>query len=177
MAELLTPALIEQYLRELAEILGDNGPREKVIVVGGALLAHYGIREGTRDVDSAIQLSEDLRVAAATVAKRHDLAHDWLNAKAAAFRPATLDESECEEILSRGRLFVLAAPVDQVFLMKLNSIRATDQADLVLAWGHTSFVNAEEVVSAYGEAFPAGPEDEFLAEYVLRIIEDASKAG
>ena len=35
----------------------------------------------------------------------------------------TLDENECEAMLEHGRLKVLAAPVDQVFLMKLDSDR------------------------------------------------------
>lgn len=106
-------------------------------------------------------------------AKRHDLAPDWLNAKAVSFRPATLDDASCEVILEHGRLLVLAAPVDQVFLVKLNSNRSTDQADLVLAWPHTSFETAEDVVDAYWEAFPAAPEDEYLADYVESIISEA----
>jgi hypothetical protein len=175
LTELLSRTQIAQYLRELAELLGDKGSLEKVIVVGGALLAHYGIREGTRDVDSAYQLGEELQSAAAEVAKRHDLAPDWLNARAAPFRPVTLDESDCEVILEHGRLLVLAAPVDQVFLMKVNSARATDQADLVLAWPHTRFETADEVVTAYWEAFPDAPDDEYLFLYVEDIIREATR--
>lgn len=175
LTELLSRAQIAQYLRELAELLGDKGSLEKVIVVGGALLAHYGIRVGTRDVASAYQLDEELQTAAAEVAKRHDLAPDWLNARAAPFRPVTLDESDCEVILEHGRLLVLAAPVDQVFLMKMNSARATDQADLVLTWPHTRFGTAEEVVTAYWEAFPEAPDDEYLFGYVDGIISEAKR--
>lgn len=149
MTDLLGRDQIAEYLQELAEILGDQGSPEKVIVVGGALLAHYGIREGTRDVDSVSQLDQDLKAAAAELAERHDLAPDWLNARAAPYRPQALDEADCEVIVAHRRLRVLAAPVDQVFLMKLHSARATDQADLVLAWPHTNFGSAEEVVSAY----------------------------
>ena len=173
MTELLSRAQIAQYLRELADLLGDKGSPETIIVVGGALLAHYGIREGTRDVDSARQFDEELQSAVTEVAKRHDLAPDWLNARAAPFRPATLKESDCEVILERGRLLVLAAPIDQVFLMKLNSARATDQADLVVAWPHTRFKTAEEVVTTYWEAFPEAPDDEYLVGYVERIISEA----
>jgi hypothetical protein len=173
LTELLNRTQIAQYLRELADLLGEKGSPEKVIVVGGALLAHYGIREGTRDVDSAHQFGEELQSAAAEVAIRHDLAPDWLNARAAPFRPVTLDESDCEVILERGRLLVLAAPVDQVFLMKLNSARATDQADLVIIWPHTRFSTAKEVVTAYWEAFPEAPDDEYLVGYVEGIISEA----
>ena len=147
-------------------------------MVGGALLAHCGIREGTRGVDSASRLNEALEAAAAEVARCHDLAADWLNAKAAPFRPATLHEADCEAILEQGRLLVLAAPIDQVFLMKVHSTRATDQADLVLAWPHTTFEEAEEVVANYWKAFPGAPGDEFLIGYVEGIInQSAREAG
>lgn len=145
-----------------------------VVVVGGALMAHYELRDGTHDVDSARRLEEELKAAVAVVADRRGLAHNWLNARATAFRPATLDESECEEILSHGRLVVLAAPIDQVFLMKLHSSRARDQEDLVLAWPQTSFKDVQDVVAAYHLAYPEAPRDEFLGQYVETIIKEAT---
>lgn len=175
MADLLNRTRIDQYLRELAEILTPEGAPEVVLVVGGALLAHYEIREGTRDVDSARQISEELKTATAVVAERHGLAPDWLNARAAAFRPRTLDEADCDVLLEQGRLLVLAAPIDQVFLMKLNSTRSADHADLVLAWPYTSFETAEEAVDAYWRAFPEAPEDGYLTAYVDDIIGEAAK--
>jgi hypothetical protein len=174
-AELLSRAQITSYLSELAEILGEDGRLEKIVVVGGALLAHYGIRDGTRDVDTVRRVSEQLKAAAAAVAERHDLAPDWLNARAAPFRPATLDEADCEVMLEKGRLLVLAAPIDQVFLMKLNSARSIDQADLVLIWPRTSFKTAEEVVDAYWEAFPEALDDEHLVGYIQGIIIEAEE--
>jgi hypothetical protein len=64
---------------------------------------------------------------------------------------------------------VLAAPVDQVFLMKLDSDRTRDQMDLVLAWPATR--SAEEVLDAFAAAYPPGlPEDEH--EYYFRMLEE-----
>lgn len=173
MTEPLSHAQIKAYLSELAEILGEVGSTEVLVVVGGALLAHYGIREGTRDVDSVRQFDDEVRAAAAAVAERHDLAPDWLNTRAVPFRPATLNEADCEIMLEQGRLLVLAAPIDQVFLMKLNSTRSTDQADLAPAWPHTSFKTAQGVVRAFWEAFPGSPDDEHLVGYVQDIIDEA----
>ncbi|MDH3190830.1 MAG: hypothetical protein OEM39_09385 [Acidimicrobiia bacterium] len=175
MPDLLNLTQIDQYLRELAGALDPEGPTEVVVVVGGALLAYHGIREGTRGVDSAGQFGEEIKAAAAAVGERHDLAPDWLNARAAAFRPKTLDEADCDVFLEQGRLLVLTAPVDQVFLMKLNSSRSADQADLVLAWPHTSFETAQEVVDAFWRAFPEAPEDEYMKVYVQGIIDEATK--
>lgn len=65
-------------------------------------------------------------------------------------------------MLEHGRFKVLAAPVDQVFLMKLDSERTRDQMNLVLAWPATSFHSAEEVLHAFRAAYPPGlPEGEY----------------
>lgn len=50
---LLDAGAIERYLGEVADELPHSGSQRTVIVVGGALLAWHGLREATRDVDSA----------------------------------------------------------------------------------------------------------------------------
>ncbi len=65
----------------------------------------------------------------------------------------------------------LAAPVDQVLLMKLDSDRTRDQMDLVLAWPATSFESVKEVLDAFRAAYPPGlPDNEY--EYYLRMVEE-----
>ena len=44
---LLGAAAIERYLGEVADELTDRGPKQTVIVVGGALLAWHGLRDAT----------------------------------------------------------------------------------------------------------------------------------
>jgi len=157
----LTYPEIEAYLYEVADVLGEDGESRIVVVVGGALLAYYQIRNTTTDVDSARLIDQDLAAAILEVAKRHGLDEHWLNPRGFPHRPLTLDENECGVMLEHGRLKVLAAPVDQVFLMKLDSDRTRDQMDLVLAWPATSFQSAEEVLDAFAAAYPPGlPEDE-----------------
>lgn len=167
----LTYPEIEGYLYEVADVLGDVGASRIVVVVGGALLAYYQIRNTTTDVDSARPIDQDLAAAIREVANRHGLDEEWLNPRGFPHRPLTLDEDECDVMLERGRLKVLAAPVDQVFLMKLDSDRTRDQMDLVLAWPATSFESAEEVLEAFREAYPPGiPKGEH--EYYLRMVEE-----
>ena len=103
------------------------------ISLAAALLAYYEIRNTTTDVDSARLIDQDLAAAILEVAKRYGLDEDWLNPRGLPHRPLTLGENECEVMLDHGRLKVLAAPVDQIFLMKLDSDRTRDQMDLVLA--------------------------------------------
>ena len=171
MSRPLTYREIEAYLYEVADALGEDGESRIVVVVGGALLAYYQIRDTTTDVDSARLIDSDLAAAVREVAERHALDKDWLNPRGFPHRPLTLDENECEVMLEQGRLKVLAAPVDQVFLMKLDSDRTRDQMDLVLAWPATSFESAEEVLDAFREAYPPGlPEDEY--EYYIRMVEE-----
>ena len=148
---------------------GEDGDDRIAVVVGGALLAYDRIRNITTDVDSA----RPIRIAPQRfrVADRPGLDEDWLNPRGFPHRPLTLDENECEVMLERGRLKVSAAPVDQVFLMKLESDRTRHQVDFVLAWPATSFQSAEEVLDAFAAAYPPGlPEDEH--EYYLRMVEE-----
>jgi len=167
----LTYREIEEYLYEVADVLGGDGENRIVVVVGGALLAYYQIRNTTTDVDSALLIDQDLAAAILEVAKRHGLDEDWMNPRGFPHRPQTLHEEDCEVMIEHGRLKVLAAPVDQVFLMKLDSDRTRDQMDLVLAWPATSFQSAEEVLDAFAAAYPPGlPEDEHA--YYLRMLEE-----
>jgi hypothetical protein len=93
-----------------------------------------------------------------------------MNANAVSWRPQTLNEEDCEIMLEHGRLRVLGAPIDQVFLMKLESSRVADRPDLVRAWPHTSFKTAEEVIEAFEQAYPAALEDAHRVSYVEEII-------
>src|ERR687889_2581814 len=85
----LDGGLIREYLREVADELPAWVPQHEVVLVGGSLLAWHGLRASTHDVESVRRLDEELRLAVAAVARRHDLAPRWLNDSAAAFAPAT----------------------------------------------------------------------------------------
>jgi hypothetical protein len=172
--ELLSRDEIVVYLREVGEILGVDGPPHVVILVGGALLAWHGLRESTHDVDSVKAIEKELADAALTVANRHGLAPEWLNARALPFRPGTLDEGDCEVVLEHGRLRVLEAPLTHVFLMKLRSDRSRDHADLPSIWPRTGFDSAQQAVDAYWQAYPDAPADSHLTEYVERIARGAT---
>ena len=93
---------IVAHLRDVADALAAVGPRHTVVVVGGSLLALHGLRRTTVDVDSVRRIDAELRAAIASVARLRDLAPAWLNDSAAAFRPSTFDEAECEELLTQG---------------------------------------------------------------------------
>ncbi len=165
----LDSVTIGRYLHEVADELPDDS-QHTVIVVGGALLALHGLRDSTRDVDSAQRLDDELAAAVARVAGRHDLAPKWLNDAAAAFVPATFDRADCTVLLDGPTLRVLGAPWDTVFLMKLYASRAVDTDDLEAIWPLCSFESPEAAVDAFYAAYPLEDADEFLAEHIRRIV-------
>lgn len=128
---------IVQYLNEVADRLGPDGPEHTVIVVGG-------------------------------------LAPRWLNDSAAMFKPTTLRDGDCHVELKRGRLLVLGAPLDQVFVMKLYASRAPDLDDMVTLWPHCTFGSAQAVVDAFHVAYPHLEHDPYLIDHVAAI---AAAAG
>jgi hypothetical protein len=165
---------IRAFLLEVADSI-PTGERHSIIVVGGALLALHHLRATTADVDAVRQIPEPVRLAVQAVAHRHDLAPKWLNDAAAAFRPATLDDEDCEVLIDHPRLQVLGAPLRQVFLMKVDAARTRDFGDLVALWPHCEFDSPEQAVAEYLEAFPDAPDDPFLSDWIADIADRSER--
>ena len=74
---------LDYYLKELAKEFrkrnGKNTPAEIVLVGGAAILANYGFREMTYDIDAVITASSAMKEAVNTVGERLGLANGWLN--------------------------------------------------------------------------------------------------
>lgn len=79
-----TKEILDYYLKELAKEFrkrnGKNMPAEIVLVGGAAILANYGFREMTYDIDAVITASSALKEAVNTVGDRLGLPNGWLNA-------------------------------------------------------------------------------------------------
>lgn len=75
---------LDYYLKELAKEFrkrnGRNMPAEIVLVGGAAILANYGFREMTYDIDAVITASSAMREAVNAVGDRLGLPNGWLNA-------------------------------------------------------------------------------------------------
>lgn len=161
------------YLGEVAQALPPAGPRHQIVVVGGSLLALYGLRQSTLDVDTVQRMEQELRDAVEQVARVHGLATAWLNDSSASFRPQTFVEQDCDILLDQGRLLVLGAPLRQVFVMKLfaSRVRSRDYDDMVALWPRCLFDSAEQAVELYREAYPHEVEDPYLVEYVRGLAD------
>jgi hypothetical protein len=160
---------IKRLVNEVAVELGPLSPQRTLVIVGGSLLAWHDLREATRDVDTIVRLDDELRLAVAVVAARHELSVSWLNDHAAAFRPAVFELERCELLVEHPALLVLGLPLRDVFLMKLRRADPADLNDMRALWPHVSddFATARHIVAAFYTAFPHEPADEYLAEFVV----------
>ncbi len=74
---------LDYYLKELAKEFrkrnGKNAPAEIVLVGGAAILANYGFREMTYDIDAVITASSAMKEAVNAVGDRLSLPNGWLN--------------------------------------------------------------------------------------------------
>lgn len=74
---------LNTYLGELAKqyrkLNGKSVEAEIILVGGAAVLANYGFREMTADVDALIQASSSMKDAINYVGNKYGLPYDWLN--------------------------------------------------------------------------------------------------
>lgn len=75
---------LDYYLKELAKEFrkrnGKNMPAEIVLVGGAAIVANYGFRQMTYDIDAVITASSAMKDAVNIVGDRFGLPNGWLNA-------------------------------------------------------------------------------------------------
>jgi hypothetical protein len=167
---------IRELLGEVAEQMDPAETPSTILIVGGSLLAWHGLRPGTEDVDSSIRLDAELRTAVRLVAKRHNLAVDWLNDHSVPWHPETLRLEDCDLLIDHPRLQVLGAPLPAVFLMKLNRSQPQDVLDMITLWPLVAgaFPTARAVTDAYSAAFPFEEADEHLG---VQVVDVAHRAG
>jgi hypothetical protein len=176
---LLNRDAILVYLAEVAAELPE-GFHETVVVVGGSMLAVVGLRQATKDVDTARRHSQALAGAAARVAERHDLAPDWLNSSASAWAPddGVVALTDGPPVLDLPTLRVHVATADTVFVMKVHAGRPQDYPDIVALWPLCSFDSYAAAAYACNQAYTHLSEpDEHLAFHIQRIIETGAEAS
>lgn len=74
---------LDEYLKELSKefkkLNGKHMPAEITLVGGAAILANYGFRDKTYDIDAIIRASSAMKQAANNTADKFNLDADWLN--------------------------------------------------------------------------------------------------
>jgi hypothetical protein len=74
---------LDTYLKELAKefrkLNGTTMPAEIILIGGAAILANYGFRDMTADVDAVIHASSSMKDAINRVGHKFNLPNGWLN--------------------------------------------------------------------------------------------------
>lgn len=75
---------LDLYLKELGKeyrkLVGKGIPTEIVLIGGAAIIANYGFREMTTDVDALIKAASSIKEAINIVGDKYNLPNGWLNA-------------------------------------------------------------------------------------------------
>ena len=135
----LTRENLDQYLKELAkEFRRLNGkviPAEIVLVGGASILANYGFREATYDMDAIIQASSAMKEAINHVGDHLGLPSGWLNTdfiKTKSFSPKLIEYSTYYKRFS-NILTIRTVTSEYLIAMKLMSGRKykNDLSDII----------------------------------------------
>lgn len=130
---------LDLYLKELAkEFRKLNGvamPAELVLVGGAAVLANYGFRDMTADIDAVIRASSAMKDAISRISDRFDLPSGWLNSdftKTSSYSPRLEEVSVYYRTFS-NILTVRTVSAEYLVAMKLRSGRKykNDISDVV----------------------------------------------
>lgn len=117
----MTGEEILKYLTALDKELAHSGCLGEIGMVGGAVMCLvFKSRAATRDVDGVFEPTEAIRTAAASVAKKHDLAADWLNDAAKGY---LIDNFKRDLILQLPNLQVWVPEARYMLAMKCISGR------------------------------------------------------
>lgn len=134
-----TKETLDNYLKELAKeyrrMNGKSMPAEIVLVGGAAVLANYGFRNMTTDVDAIIRASSSMKDAANRVGDKFDLPNGWFNAdftKTASYSPKLAQYCSYYKTFY-GVLEVRTVAAEYLIAMKLRSGRKykNDLSDIV----------------------------------------------
>lgn len=128
-ADPYTREKLEEILKELGKTFrklnGTKIPAEIVLVGGAAIVAGFGFRESTSDIDALIQASSAMKDAIHQIAEQYQLSRDWLNQdfkKTASYSDHIVQYSVPFRTFS-NILHVRTLPAEYVTAMKFASLR------------------------------------------------------
>ena len=116
---------LEEALREVMQICGEQSLDARIVIVGGAAMSlHYKTdRDPTRDVDCAVLASPEVhdRVfeIATEVGRRRGFLDGWFNSGARLFIPDFGEPHEWQTYGTAGETTIWVAPPEILFAMKL----------------------------------------------------------
>jgi len=181
-----TKANLDTYLKELGKgfrkLNGTKVPAEIILTGGAAILANYGFREATYDIDAVILASSAMKDAINHVGDKMGLPSGWLNAnfqKTASFSNKLLEVSVYYKTFS-NILTIRTIAAEYLIAMKLMSSRQykNDLSDIAgIMWEHQKNGNPisrgainKALTTLYGENMT-------LPSISQKMIDDAFSDG
>lgn len=130
---------LDNYLKELGKeyrrLNGKSMPAEIILIGGAAIIANYGFRDMTTDVDAVIHAASSMKDAINNVGNKHNLPYDWLNTD---FMNTSSYSAKLDEYSIRYRQFsnilnVRTISAEYLIAMKLCSGRKykNDLSDII----------------------------------------------
>jgi hypothetical protein len=157
----LTQSDIRRLFALLNEELRNSATEGELFLVGGAVMClAYAVRPSTQDVDAVFRPSAKVREAAARVATRVELPHDWLNDGVKGFMSA---HGDFAPFLELDHLRVMVAQPAYLLAMKCLALRIGpefhDEEDVRYLLRHLdvrTYENALAIIEKYYplERFP-----------------------
>ncbi len=152
---------IMKLFGELSEELDRQGLRGHIYLVGGvggvggaALVAGYGRKRSTHDVDAKIVYEKQgVTEAAKRLAEKHDLPTNWLNENATLFIPHK-EDSHAATVFNSPGLVVTGASAKHLLAMKIDAGRPEDIEDIKWLLEQLRIENIDEAVEVHRETYP-----------------------
>jgi hypothetical protein len=167
---MLDISLIKKLLQALNEELAKAGTKGEIGLCGGAVMCLvFQARQATKDIDGIFEPTDQIRKAAAKVAKRFGLADNWLNDAAKAYFHV---DPPKEAVLEFSNLRVWAPRADYMLAMKCISARfdSHDREDVEFLLEYLKLTEAEAVFRIIEKYYPGAqipPKTRFLVEELL----------
>lgn len=139
LSDSFTKENLDTYLKELAKaykkVNGKSMPAEIILIGGAAILANYGFRNMTTDIDAIIHTASSMKEAVNYVGDKFNLPNGWLNADfmhTASYSPK-LNEFSIYYKSFYGVLSVRAVAAEYLIAMKLRAGRKykNDLSDII----------------------------------------------
>jgi hypothetical protein len=156
-------AYISELAKEFRKLNGTAIPAEIILIGGAAVLANYGFREMTYDIDAIIVASSAMKDAINCVGDKHGLPNGWLNAdfkRTASYSQKLFEVSRYFKTFS-NILTVRVVDAEYLLAMKLMSGRQYkyDMSDIVgILWEHQKngkSITRDEISGAVTELYGA----------------------
>ncbi|MBR5420643.1 MAG: hypothetical protein IK115_05800 [Lachnospiraceae bacterium] len=117
--------ILKELGKEFRKLNGNKMPAEIILVGGAAVVAGYGFRDRTSDIDAFIQASSAMNMAITRVAEKYDMPKDWMNQdfrKTDSYSPEIVLHSTPYKTFSNV-MHVRTLPSAYIVAMKLASLR------------------------------------------------------